>query len=134
MVNNELSGWAESYNVLKEVQAGLRPGMRTVNNIFVSRGLISHMLNKGVELYFAFIDFTKAFDYIARDNLWFVLIKKGVCGKFLNMIKSMYGSVKSRVKFCNQLGQNFLSSLSVLREYLSPLLFSLFLTILKISL
>ena len=40
-----------------------------------------------------YIDFTKAFDYIVRDNLWFKLVKFGVKENILNIIKSMYSSV-----------------------------------------
>ena len=47
--------------------------MSTVDNIFVLHGLISHILNQGEKLYCAFIDFTKAFDYVVRDNLWYTL-------------------------------------------------------------
>jgi len=32
--------------------------MGTVDNMFVLHGIISHMLNEGKRLYFAFIDFT----------------------------------------------------------------------------
>ena len=74
------------------------------------------------------MDFTKAFDYVVRDNLWFKLIKLGLRGNILNIIKSMYESVKSRVKFCNKIGNEFFCSLGVRQgECLSPLLFSLFL-------
>ena len=31
--------------------------------------VISHMLNEGKRLYCAFIDFTKAFDYVVRDEI-----------------------------------------------------------------
>ena len=48
--------------------------MSTVDNIFVLHGLISHILNQGEKLYCAFIDFTKAFDYVVRENLWYKLI------------------------------------------------------------
>ena len=52
----------------------------------------------------------------------------GLRGKILNIIKAMYASVKSRVKFRNQLGNEFYCSLGVRQgECLSPLLFSLFL-------
>ena len=44
-----------------------RPEMSTVDNIFVLHGLISHVLNSGRKLYCAFIDFTKAFDYMVRE-------------------------------------------------------------------
>ena len=44
---------------------------------------------------------TKAFDYVVRENLWYKLIKMGIREKILNIIRSMYFSVKSRVKYCN---------------------------------
>ena len=128
VLNNRLSDWAENYYVLIEAQAGFRPGMSTTDNIFVLHGLITHILNQGKKLYCTFVDFTKAFDYIVRDNLWYKLIKYGLRGKILDIIKSMYASVKSRVKFCNNLGNEFMCSLGVRQgECLSPLLFSLFL-------
>ncbi len=42
--------------------------MSTIDNVFVLHGLISHVINKGSTLFCAFIDFSKAFDYIVRDN------------------------------------------------------------------
>jgi len=36
------------------------------------------MLNTGKRLFCAFIDFSKAFGYVVRDNLWTKLIKLGV--------------------------------------------------------
>ena len=128
VLNNRLHEWAENYEVLIEAQAGFRPGMSTIDNIFVLHGFITHRLNQGKKLYCAFIDFTKAFDYVVRDNLWFKLTKMGLRGEILNIIKTMYASVKSRVKFRNQLGNEFYCSLGVRQgECLSPLLFSLFL-------
>ena len=90
VINNRLNEWAENYSVLIEAQAGFRIHMSTVDNIVVLHGLISHILNQGKRLFCAFIDFTKAFDYIVRDNLWYKLIKVGLRGKLLYIIKSMY--------------------------------------------
>ena len=73
IINNRLYDWAENYHVLIEAQAGFRKCMSTTDNVFILHGLISHMLNQGKKLFCAFIDFTKAFDYVARDNLWFKL-------------------------------------------------------------
>ena len=95
VINDRLSSWAESYFILIESQAGFRPGMSTVDNIFVLHGLVSHILNQGKKLYCAFIDFTKAFDYVVRDNLWYKLINIGLRGNILSIIKSMYTTVKS---------------------------------------
>lgn len=128
ILNNRLTKWAEKYAVYIEAQAGFRSNMSTVDNIFVLHGLLTHILNKGKQLYCAFIDFSKAFDYVVRDNLWFKLIKFGIRGKILNIIKSMYSGVKSRVKYCKQLGDSFTCMLGVRQgECLSPFLFAMFL-------
>ena len=56
--------------------------MSTVDNIFVLHRLISYVINQGKKLYCAFIDFTKAFDYVVRDNFWYKLVKLGLRGKY----------------------------------------------------
>ena len=43
--------------------------MGTIDNIIVLHGLIKHFVNEGKRLYVAFIDFTKAFDYVIRENM-----------------------------------------------------------------
>ena len=75
ILNNRLNEWAEEYNVYVEAQAGFRKSMGTVDNIFILNSLITRSLNKSEQLYCAFIDFTKAFDFVVRDILWFKLIK-----------------------------------------------------------
>ena len=128
ILNNRLNEWAETYHVYIEAQAGFRWQMGTIDNVFVLHGLIKHVINEGKRLYAAFIDFTKAFDYVVRENLWLKLIKVGVRGKILNIIKSMYTSVKSMVKYDNCLSQEFSCYLGVRQgECLSPFLFSIYL-------
>ena len=86
------------------------------------------MLNEVKRLYCAIFDFTKAFDYVVRDNLWMKLIKLGIRGNILNSIKYMHCAVKSRVKLGNKLSDAFECSLGVRQgERLSPFLFSKFL-------
>ena len=63
-----------------------------------------------------------------RENLWYKLVKLGLRGKILNIIKSIYRAVKSRVKYGNKLGNEFYCKLGVRQgECLSPLLFSMYL-------
>ena len=97
ILNNRLCDWAEKYHVYVEAQAGFRQKMGTIDNVFVVNGLINHMLNENKRLFAAFVDFSKAFDYVVKDNLWFKSIQSGVRGEILNVVKSMYKSVKSRV-------------------------------------
>ena len=95
--------------------------MGTVDNIFVLNGLITHCINENKYLYCCFVDFTKAFDYIDRDILWYKLIKIGVRGQMLNIIRSIYNSVKSRVKCNNTLSEAFSCNMGVRQgECLSP--------------
>ena len=102
--------------------------MGTIDNLYLLHGLISHVTNQGYKLYCAFVDFTKAFDYVVRDNLRYKLIKYGLRGRVVNIIMSIYSSVNSRVKHNNYLGNEFYCGLGVRQgECLIPLWFSLFL-------
>ena len=101
--------------------------MGTLDNIFVLHSLITLCLNNNKKLYSAFIDFRKAFDFVVRDVLWFKVIESGIRGKILNVIQSMYTSIKSRVKFNNNLSCEFVSHIGVRQgECLSPFLFSMY--------
>ena len=97
ILNNRLNNRAEEYNIYVEAQAGFRKNMGTTDNIFILNNLITHCLNNNQRLYCAFVNFTKTFDFIVRGTLWFKLIKLGVRGKMLDIIKSIYSLVKSRV-------------------------------------
>ena len=128
ILNNRLNEWAENYNVYIEAQAGFRKNMGTVDNIYISNGLITHVLKQNKKLYCAFVDFTKAFDFVNRDILWYKLIKIGVRGKMLDIIRSMYKEVKSQVKHNNIISPVILSNKGVRQgECLSPFLFSIYL-------
>ena len=128
ILNTRLTEWAAEYNVYIEAHAGVRDCMGTVDNIFVFHWLISHILNKVDKLFCSFVDFTKAFNYVVRDILWYKLIKLGV----LNVIMSMYKHAKSRVKLdcCISIGLE--CKLGVRRgECLSPFIFAMYLNYLE---
>ena len=128
ILNNRLTQWVEDYYIYIEAQAGFRSGMGTTDNIFVLQGLITHMLNEGKRLYCGFVDFSKAFDYVNRDIIWYKLIHLGISGKMLNLIKSIYADIKSRVKYKNDLSASYDCYLGVRQgECLSPFLFAMYL-------
>jgi len=56
--------------------------------------LIQDMINSSKQLYYAFIYFSKAFDYVDRNSLWFKVMKHDVSGKMLVIVRSMYMPVK----------------------------------------
>ena len=97
VLNNRSTFWAESYGILIEEQGGFREKRSTIDNIFVYHSLINLVTEKGGEVYTAFVDFRKAFDYVNRDCLWSKLITYGIRGNILNIIRSMYNEVNSKV-------------------------------------
>ena len=68
--------------------------MGTVDNIFILHGVNTHLFNNNRKVYAASVDFTEAFDYLVRDIIWYKLIKFGIRGKLLDIIRSMSNSVR----------------------------------------
>ena len=131
VINNRLTNWADNYYVYIEAQAGFRENMTTVDNIFVLHGLINQLLNiNNNKLYTVFVDYTKAFDFIVRDIIWYTFLKLWVRGKILDIIMSIYEQFKTtfRVKYANVLSDSFVCNLGVRQgESLSPFLFTMYL-------
>ena len=75
VLNNRLESWAENYRIYVEAQNGFRKGRCTVDSIFVLHDVINEFMEKGNKLYTYFIYFSKAFDYVVHDNLWYKLLK-----------------------------------------------------------
>ena len=90
IINVRLNLWAERYRVYIGAQTGFRKKIGTVDTIFILHGVITHLLNNNKTLNAAFVAFTKAFDYLVRDALWYKLIKFGIRGKMLDFIRFLY--------------------------------------------
>ena len=127
VINNRLNSWAEQYGILIEAQYGFRKGRSTTDCIYVLQNIISDYVQRGKKLYALFVDYSKAFDYIVRDNLWFKLLHCGIHGRTLNIITSMYKSVKSKVFIDGDKSESFNCKLGVRQgECLSPFLFAIY--------
>ena len=113
--------------LISKIQAGFREGFSTMDHIFALQVIINIYKKSGKPLYIAFVDYQKAFDTVWRDGLWFKLIREGINGKFLNIVKAMYEKSRSCV-LINGEKSNFFSSLAGVRqgEILSPLLFAFY--------
>ena len=129
VLNNRLSKVCLDYNLLDENQCGFRRGYRTSDHIFTLSTLINHYSKvKNKKLYLCFVDFRKAFDKVSHSVLWTKLLKYGIEGKFMNIIKSMYAQVKSCVRAKSGLTDLFQYKRGVRQGcLLSPILFALFL-------
>ena len=126
VLNRRLSSWAESNNILHDEQAGFRKHRSTTDQLFIlTECIISRRPNP---TYVAFIDISKAYDRVWREGLWSKLIKAGIIGKMLRVLKNIYKNVESSV-LLGQLRTDFFNIEVGVRQgcLLSPLLFDLFL-------
>ena len=79
------------YDIISEFQIRAKKGPRTADHMFILRHLIDlHVKQKKKDIFAAFIGFEKAFDTIWRDALLYKLLKTGIHGRMLKIIRSMY--------------------------------------------
>ena len=127
MLNERLNLWAESNSVYIEAQSGFRSNLGTVDDIFVLHNIVDWCISNKKKLYCAFLDYSKAFDNVVRDNLWYKLLKVGIRGKMITMLQSIYSSVKSSVRDSSSVTKSFECTIGVRKvESLSPFLFVMF--------
>ena len=112
-----------------KTQFGFTRGRRTIDACFVLDTLIDMKLREKRELYVAFIDFQKAYDYVWHEGLFFKMLHKGMIGPVFRIVHSMYESVKSVIMCANEVSEIITQCVGVRQGcVLSPCLFSLFIS------
>ena len=89
---------------------GFKKGCQTQDNLLILTTCIEKQLALGQNLFVAFVDFTKAFNYINHAILLYKLLKTGITGRFFKTIKSMYSKIKGIVKVNDRLYNTILDS------------------------
>ena len=84
------------------------------------------MLRNG-KFYVAYVDFSQAFDTVQPPILWNILLRAGVKGRMMKILKSMYSTIKACVR-CGSSWTEYFDCLQGLKQgcLLSLTLFSLF--------
>ena len=128
ILNKRLQNWCESHEILSESQAGFRANYSTVDHIFPLQALVQKYCSKKKgRFYCLFIDFSKAFDTIRHDVLIQALYEIGVSGKFIDVIKSMYGNLSACVRTTKGLSKCFTCNIGTRQGcVLSPQMFIIF--------
>ena len=95
--------------------------------MFALKTMIDKYSQENQKLYICFIDFSKAFDTVSRDALFYKLLKMGIGGSFAKIVKNMYDKSLIQVNVQNHLTNPFHDNIGVKQGcVLSPNLFKLF--------
>ena len=123
LLNTGLTGYLETNDMLADEQNGFRKQRSCENHVFTLNSLIKNNSN----VFTAFIDLKRCFNYVDRDMLLYKLLLHHIDGKFYNSIKSIYTSTVSAIRINNKLTEWFDCTTGVRQGCnLSPMLYSVF--------
>ena len=129
VMNNRLVSFLETNNLISEEQNGFRQKHSCQQHLFSIISMIWNNCNKKNKtgILASFIDFRKAFDGVDRDLLYYRLVKLGVQGTMLELIRQIYSDTTNIVQVNELMTNEFSSSKGVLQgNNISPTLFNCF--------
>ena len=83
---------------LPDVQAGLRRGRGTRVQIANIRWIMEKAREFQKNIYFCFIDYAKAFDYVDHNILWKILKEMGIPDHLTCLLRNLYAGQEATVK------------------------------------
>ena len=98
LINNRLNFVSTEYDTAGRFNGGFTQGSRTSDNISILQGLIERQNIFGKPIFMCILDYSKAFDLVNRNILFFKLIKPCVHGKVIDTLRSLYKKNYYRVK------------------------------------
>ena len=94
--------------------------------VFAARQLQEKCQEQNSELFFTYVNLTKAFDTLSREGLWKIMAKYGCPRKFISMVQQFHAGMKAQVQDNGETSEPFPVSNSVKQGcVLAPTLFSL---------
>ena len=83
---------------LPDVQAGLRKGRGTRDQIANIQWIIEKAREFQKNIYVCFIDYAKAFDCVDHNKLWKILQEMGIPGHLTFLLRNLYASQEATVR------------------------------------
>ena len=83
---------------LLDVQAGFRKGRGTRYQIANIHWIIKKAREFQKNIYFCFIDYTKAFDYVDHNKLWKILKEMGIPDHLTHLLRNLYAGQEATVR------------------------------------
>lgn len=94
-------------SILRNNQAGFRPGRGTTKQIAAIRRIIEGAVSKQLTLIATFVDFRKAFDSISRTMLFSILRHYGIQQQIVDAIATLYHGSNAAVNVDGKLSDKF---------------------------
>ena len=83
---------------LPAVQAGFRKSRGTRDQIANIHWIIEKAREFQKNIYFCFIDYTKAFDYVDHNKLWKILKETGIPDHLTCLLRNLYAGQEATVR------------------------------------
>ena len=83
---------------LSDVQAGLRKGRGTRDQIDNIHWIIEKARDCQENIYFCFIDYAKAFECVDHNKLWKILQEMGIPDHLTCLLRNLYAGQEATVK------------------------------------
>ena len=126
-LNRRIVSWSEDNGLRAPCQAGFRPHLSTEHQLFALRHFIDRSKFEKHPLFAAFVDLRKAYDSVQHPLLWASLQRKGIHGKMLAAIQSLYDGGTMSMKIAGNSGATGTAQVGVRQGCpLSPTLFGIF--------
>ena len=111
---------------LPDVQAGFRKGRGTKGQIADICWIIEKAREFQKNIYFCFIDYTKAFDSVNHNKLWEILKEMGIPDHLTCLLRNLYMQVKKQQLeldveelTCSKLGKEYVKAVYCHPAYLT---------------
>ena len=112
---------------LPDVQAGFRKGRGTRDQMANIRWIIEKAREFQKNIYFCFIDYTKAFDCVGHNKLWKILKDMGIPDHLTCLLRNLYAGQEATVGIGHGTTDWFQIGKGVSQDcILSPCLFNLY--------
>ena len=83
---------------LPDVQAVFRKGRETTDQVANIRWIMKKAREFQKNIYFCFIDYTKAFDSVIHNKLWKILKEMGIPDHLTCLLRNLYAGQEATVR------------------------------------
>ena len=90
---------SEAFQTEDRYNGGFKKGSRTTDNIYILQSIIEKQLLLGQQVIVIYVDFSRAFDLINRNILFYKIKKSGLKGRLINTLYNLYQRTSFRIKY-----------------------------------